>query len=73
VRASKYIYDKPARKVIKQVRWPLLRSPENLKREEQRLHLQDLSVESQSLIVVYLFKAELKTLWSPVSAPGLAG
>jgi hypothetical protein len=40
--ANRLRHDKPARKVIKQARWLLLRNPENLKREEQQLRLQDL-------------------------------
>jgi len=63
-------HDKPARKVIKQARWLLLRNPENLKREEQQLRLQDLLAANQSLMTVYLMKAELKTLWSPTTAWG---
>jgi len=35
-------HDKPARKVIKQARWLLLRNPQNLKTPQQQVHLQDL-------------------------------
>ena len=66
--ANRLRHDKPARKVIKQARWLLLRNPENLKREEQQLRLQDLLAANQSLMTVYLMKAELKTLWSPTTA-----
>jgi len=62
--------DKPARKVIKQARWLLLRNPENLKREDQQVRLQDLLAANQSLMTVYLMKAELKALWSPTTAWG---
>jgi len=68
--ANRLRHDKPARKVIKQARWLLLRNPENLKREEQQLRLQDLLAANQSLMTVYLMKAELKTLWSPTTAWG---
>lgn len=62
--------DKPARKVIKQARWLLLRNSENLKREDQQVRLQDLLAANQSLMTVYLMKAELKALWSPTTAWG---
>ncbi|UZT92762.1 transposase [Pseudomonas koreensis] len=52
----------PARKVIKQARWLLLRNPGNLKSEDQQVHLQDLLAANQSLMMVYLMKAELKAL-----------
>lgn len=58
--ANRLRNDKLARKVIKQARWLLLRNPENLKSEEQRLHLHDLLAANHSLMVVYLMKAELK-------------
>ena len=61
-------HDKPARKVIKQARWLLLRTPQNLKTPEQQVHLQDLLEANQSRMTVYLMKAELKTLWTPSSA-----
>ncbi|MHB2080405.1 ISL3 family transposase [Pseudomonas asiatica] len=68
--ANRLRHDKPGRKVIKQARWLLLRNPENLKREDQRIHLQDLLAANQSLMTVYLMKAELKALWSPTTAWG---
>jgi transposase len=68
--ANRLRHDKPARKVIKQARWLLLRNPENLKREDQQVHLQDLLAANQSLMTVYLMKAELKALWSPATAWG---
>ncbi|WVM89950.1 ISL3 family transposase [Halopseudomonas pachastrellae] len=68
--ANRLRHDKPARKVIKQARWLLLRNPENLKREDQQVQLQDLLAANQSLMTVYLMKAELKALWSPDTAWG---
>lgn len=68
--ANRLRHDKPARKVIKQARWLLLRNPENLKREDQQVHLRDLLAANQSLMTVYLMKAELKGLWSPTTARG---
>ncbi|MGZ0706702.1 ISL3 family transposase [Pseudomonas piscis] len=68
--ANRLRHDKPARKVIKQARWLLLRNPENLKSADQQVHLQDLLAANQSLMTVYLMKAELKALWSPTTAWG---
>lgn len=56
--------------MIKQARWLLLRNPENLKRKDQQVHLRDLLSANQSLMTVYLMKAELKALWSPTTAWG---
>ena len=66
--ANRLRHDKPARKVIKQARWLLLRNPENLKQEDQQIRLHDLLAANQSLMTVYLMKAELKALWSPSTA-----
>ena len=66
--ANRLRHDKPARKIIKQARWLLLRNPENLKKPEQQVHLQDLLAANQSLMTVYLMKAELKMLWAPSDA-----
>lgn len=68
--ANRLRHDKPARKIIKQARWLLLRNPENLKHEDQQVRLQDLLAANQSLMTVYLMKAELKALWSPTTAWG---
>ena len=59
--ANRLRHDKPARKVIKQARWLLLRNPQNLKTPEQQVRLEDLL----AAMVVYLMKARLKTLWTP--------
>ncbi len=45
-----------------------MRNPENLKKLEQQVHLQDLLAANQSLMTVYLMKAELKMLWAPSNA-----
>ncbi|WP_455430443.1 ISL3 family transposase, partial [Pseudomonas bananamidigenes] len=58
--ANRLRHDKPARRVIKQARWLLLRNPENLKSADQQVHLMDLLAANQSLMTVYLMKAELK-------------
>jgi hypothetical protein len=46
-------HDRPARKVIKQAQWLLLRNPENLKKPEQQVHLKDLLAANQSLMTAY--------------------
>lgn len=58
-------HDRPARKVIKQAQWLLLRNPENLRKSEHQLRLQDLPAANQSLMTAYLMRAELKSLWTP--------
>lgn len=60
--ANRLRHDKPARRVIKQARRFLLRNPENLRRPEQRIHLQDLLNANITLMTVYLMTAQLKTL-----------
>ncbi len=60
--------DRPARKVVKQARWLLLRNPENLKSEAQRVSLQELLAANRALMTVYVMKATLKAIWSASSA-----
>lgn len=55
-------HDKPARKVVKQSRWLLLRNKENLKAEQQ-VQLDELLAANQSLSTVYLLKDALKDIW----------
>jgi len=55
-------HDKPARKVIKNSRWLLLRNLDNLK-EEQAVHLQELLAANQPLATVYVLKDALKAVW----------
>lgn len=66
--ANRLRHDKPAWRVIKQARWLLLRNPENLRRPEQQIHLQELLNANRTLMTVYLMKAQLKTLWTAGSA-----
>lgn len=54
--------DKPARKVVKQSRWLLLRNKENLK-EGQAVQLQELLDANQPLATAYVLKDELKAIW----------
>ncbi|WP_285797937.1 ISL3 family transposase [Metapseudomonas resinovorans] len=54
--------DKPARKVVKQSRWLLLRNRENLK-DGQAVQLQELLAANQPLATVYVLKDALKEVW----------
>ncbi len=54
--------DRPARKVIKQSRWLLLRNPENLK-PEQSIQLDELLSANQPLATCYILKFALKDIW----------
>jgi transposase len=54
--------DKPARKVVKQSRWLLLRNRENLK-DEHAVQLQELLDANQPLATVYVLKDALKAIW----------
>ena len=57
--------DNPARKVVKQSRWLLLRNRENLK-DRQAVQLQELLAANQPLATVYVLKDALKPrLWFP--------
>jgi transposase len=61
--ANRLRQDKPARKVIKGARWLLLRNAENLRREEDRVRLQELLAANRKLATVYVLKDDLKALW----------
>lgn len=69
--ANRPHHDKPARKVIKQARWLMLRDPQNLKKPEQQVHLRDLLAANQALMIVYLMKVALKMIWTPCITLGL--
>lgn len=55
-------HDKPARKVVKQSRWLLLRNRDNLN-DGQAVQLQDLLAANQPLATVYVLKDALKEIW----------
>lgn len=61
--ANQLRHDKPARRVVKQAHWLLLRNPANLKGEQQ-IQLQEVLAANQSLMTAYVMKAQLKALWS---------
>lgn len=59
--------DKPARRVVKQAHWLLLRNADNLKDSEQvRLH--EVLQANSALMTVYVLKQSLKSLWNAPSA-----
>lgn len=60
--ANALAHDKPARKVVKQSRWLLLRNQDNLK-EDQAIRLQELLAANQPLATVYVLKDALKDIW----------
>lgn len=60
--ANRLREDKPARKVVKQSRWLLLRNRENLK-DGQAVQLQELLAANQPLATVYVLKDALKEIW----------
>jgi transposase len=66
--ANQLRHDRPARRVIKQSRWLLLRNPANLKTPEQQVRLEELLAANQSLMTVYVMKAQLKALWTAPTA-----
>jgi transposase len=61
--ANRLKHDKAARKVVKGSRWLLLRNPDNIKREEDRVRLDELLAANRKLAKVYILKEDLKTLW----------
>lgn len=61
--ANRLKHDQAARKVVKGSRWLLLRNPDNLKRDEDRVRLDELLAANRKLAKVYILKEDLKTLW----------
>ena len=59
--ANALSHDKPARKVVKQSHWLLLRSGDNLK-NEHAVQLQELLAANQPLATVYVLKDALKEI-----------
>ncbi len=62
--AKRLKHDSKARKVVKSARWLLLRNRENIKRDEDRIRLDELLAANRSLMTVYVLKDDLKGLWS---------
>lgn len=61
--ANQLRHNKPARRVVKQAHWLLLRNPADLE-PVQQIHLHEVLQANQSLMTVYLMKDELKSLWT---------
>lgn len=61
--AKRVSADKAARKVIKGSRWLLLKNKSNIKRQEDRVRLEELLAANRNLMVVYVLKEDLKQLW----------
>ena len=57
--------DKPARRVVKQAHWLLLRNADNLKDSEQ-VTLQEVLEANEALMTVYVLKQSLKSLWTAI-------
>ena len=62
--ANRLKHDKAARKVVKSARWLLLRNRDNIKKDEDRVRLDELLAANQDLMCVYVLKDDLKELWS---------
>ena len=65
--ANQLRHDKPARRVIKQAHWLLLRNPARLE-PTQQIHLNEVLQANLSLMTVYIMKDALKSLWTAPSA-----
>lgn len=66
--ANQLRHDKPARRVVKQAHWLLLRNPDNLKTPAQKIHLDEVLAANASLMTVYVMKEQLKMLWTAPTA-----
>jgi len=60
--ANQLRQDKPARRVVKQSHWLLLRNRQNLSGQEQ-VRLQEVLAANQPLMTVYVMAEQLKSLW----------
>lgn len=60
-------HNKPARRVVKQAHWLLLRNADNLQDSEQ-VRLQEVLQANTALMTVYVLKQSLKSLWNAPSA-----
>lgn len=65
--ANQLRHDKPARRVVKQAHWLLLRNPARLE-PRQQVHLHEVLQANQSLMTVYIMKDQLKSLWTAPDA-----
>ena len=61
--ANRLKHDKNARKVVKSSRWLLLRNRDTIKKDEDRIRLDELLAANQALMTAYVLKDDLKELW----------
>ena len=61
--ANRVKHDKKARRVVKGARWLLLRNRDTIKRDEDRVRLDELLAANQALMTVYVLRDDLKELW----------
>jgi len=61
--ANRLTDDKKARKVVKSAKWLLLRNRDTIKKDEDRIRLDELLAANQALMTVYVLKDDLKELW----------
>ena len=66
--ANQLRHDKPARRVVKQAHWLLLRNRTNLKTPAQHVRLDEVLAANHSLMTVYVMKEALKALWTAPTA-----
>lgn len=66
--ANQLRHDMPARRVVKQAHWLLLRNPARLKTPAERVRLDEVLAANQSLMTVYVMKEQLKALWTAPTA-----
>lgn len=66
--ANQLRHNKPARRVVKQAHWLLLRNPASLKTPAQQIRLDEVLAANQSLTTVYVTKEQLRMLWTAPNA-----
>lgn len=66
--ANQLRHDQPARRVVKQAHWLLLRNPAHLKTPAQRVRLDEVLAANHSLMTVYVMQQQLKALWTAPTA-----
>lgn len=66
--ANQLRHDRPARRVVKQAHWLLLRNPANLTTPAEKIRLNEVLAANQSLMTVYVMKEQLKALWTAPTA-----
>ena len=65
--ANQLRHDRPARRIVKQSHWLLLRNPASLNEREQ-VRLEDVLQANQPIMAVHVMKESLRSLWTAPSA-----